>query len=122
MAEKVLTAVIQEAYIQGISTRTVDDLAEAMGMDELLPVRWTRSLSRRLVSLELRRAEIAGGRVASTWVVELLDVIKYVGPVPGAIYFAGGPLGFQRGEEAFHRRVVPDIARSAHAASDTMIR
>jgi transposase-like protein len=26
MAEKALTAVIQEAYIQGISTRSVDDL------------------------------------------------------------------------------------------------
>ncbi|MGE5722938.1 MAG: transposase, partial [Sphingomonadales bacterium] len=32
MAEKVLTAVIQEAYIQGISTRSVDDLVKAMGM------------------------------------------------------------------------------------------
>ncbi|RUW02298.1 MULTISPECIES: IS256 family transposase [unclassified Mesorhizobium] len=32
MAEKVLTAVIQEAYVQGISTRSVDDLVKAMGM------------------------------------------------------------------------------------------
>lgn len=32
MAEKALTAVIQEAYIQGISTRWVDDLVKAMGM------------------------------------------------------------------------------------------
>jgi putative transposase len=32
MAEKALTAVIQEAYIQGISTRSVDDLIKAMGM------------------------------------------------------------------------------------------
>ena len=31
MAEKALTAVIQEAYIQGISTRSVDDLVKAMG-------------------------------------------------------------------------------------------
>jgi transposase-like protein len=31
MAEKALTAVIQEAYIQGISTRAVDDLVQAMG-------------------------------------------------------------------------------------------
>ena len=34
MAEKALTAVIQEAYIQGISTRSVDDLVKAMGMSE----------------------------------------------------------------------------------------
>jgi transposase-like protein len=32
MAEKALTAVIQEAYVQGISTRSVDDLVKAMGM------------------------------------------------------------------------------------------
>jgi len=33
MAEKALTAVIQEAYIQGISTRSVDDLVKALGME-----------------------------------------------------------------------------------------
>src|SRR4051794_23187762 len=32
MAGKALTAVIQEAYVQGISTRSVDDLVKAMGM------------------------------------------------------------------------------------------
>lgn len=33
MAEKALTAVIQEAYVHGISTRAVDDLVRAMGME-----------------------------------------------------------------------------------------
>jgi putative transposase len=32
MAEKALTAVVQEAYVQGVSTRSVDDLVKAMGM------------------------------------------------------------------------------------------
>jgi putative transposase len=32
IAEKALTAVIQEAYIQGVSTRSVDDLVKALGM------------------------------------------------------------------------------------------
>ena len=32
MAEKALTAVIQEAYIQGVSARSIDDLVQAMGM------------------------------------------------------------------------------------------
>ena len=32
MAEKALTAVMQEAYVQGVSTRSVDDLVKAMGM------------------------------------------------------------------------------------------
>src|SRR3954469_3464975 len=31
IAEKALTAVIQEAYVHGISTRAVDDLVKAMG-------------------------------------------------------------------------------------------
>jgi len=33
LAEKALTAVIQEAYVQGISTRSVDDLVQALGMN-----------------------------------------------------------------------------------------
>ena len=32
MSEKALTAVIQEAYVQGVSTRSVDDLVQVMGM------------------------------------------------------------------------------------------
>jgi putative transposase len=32
LAEKALTAVVQEAYIQGISTRSVDELVKALGM------------------------------------------------------------------------------------------
>ena len=31
MAKKALTAVIQEAYIQGVSTRSVDQWVQAMG-------------------------------------------------------------------------------------------
>lgn len=32
MSEKALTAVVQEAYVKGISTRKVDDLVQSMGM------------------------------------------------------------------------------------------
>ncbi|TQF76226.1 IS256 family transposase, partial [Elioraea sp. Yellowstone] len=32
LAEKALAAVVQEAYVQGVSTRAVDDLVKAMGM------------------------------------------------------------------------------------------
>jgi len=35
MGEKALTAVIQEAYVQGVSTRSEDDLVKAMGMEEI---------------------------------------------------------------------------------------
>lgn len=33
MAEKALTAVIQEAYVQGISIRATNDLVKSMGMN-----------------------------------------------------------------------------------------
>lgn len=39
MAEKALTAVIQEVYVQGISTRSVDDLVKAMGMSGISKTR-----------------------------------------------------------------------------------
>jgi hypothetical protein len=32
LSEKALTAVVQEAYVHGVSTRSVDDLVKAMGM------------------------------------------------------------------------------------------
>ena len=35
MAEKALTAVIQEAYVHGVSTRSVDDLVKALGMSRV---------------------------------------------------------------------------------------
>ena len=34
-SEKALTAVIQEAYVHGVSTRSVDDLVKAMGMTRI---------------------------------------------------------------------------------------
>lgn len=34
-AEKALTAVIQEAYVQGVSTRSVDDLVKALGVSSI---------------------------------------------------------------------------------------
>ena len=33
LGEKAIAAVVQEAYVQGVSTRSVDDLVRAMGMD-----------------------------------------------------------------------------------------
>ena len=46
MAEKALTAVIQEAYIQGVSTRSVDDLVKAMGLDASARARFRGFASR----------------------------------------------------------------------------
>ena len=42
MAEKALTAVMQEAYVQGMSTRSVDDLVHALGMNGISKSQVTR--------------------------------------------------------------------------------
>ena len=55
MAEKALTAVIQEAYIKGVSTRSVDDLVQAMGMT---------GISKSQVS---RLCEEIDGKVKAFW-------------------------------------------------------
>ena len=46
-AEKALAAFIQEAYLHGVSTRSVDDLVKAMGMS---------GVSKSQVSPAVRRA------------------------------------------------------------------
>jgi putative transposase len=51
MAEKALTAVIQEAYIQGISTRSVDELVKAMGMSGISKSQACPERSRRVSRL-----------------------------------------------------------------------
>jgi transposase-like protein len=50
MAEKALTAVIQEACVQGISTRSVDDLVKAMGMSGFSKSRVSRPRVHQMIS------------------------------------------------------------------------
>ena len=68
--------------------------------------------------LEVHGAEIAQGRVPACGIVEALDVIEHVlfCVVARAVGFARDPFGLQRGEEALHRSVVPDVAVAAHRA------
>ena len=51
LAEKALTAVIQEAYVQGISTRSVDELVKAMGMSGIAKSQACPERSRRVSRL-----------------------------------------------------------------------
>jgi putative transposase len=48
MSEKALTALNQEAYVQGISTRSVDDLVQAMGMNGISKSQVSGSVSTRV--------------------------------------------------------------------------
>ena len=63
MAEKALTAVIQEAYIQGISTRSVDDLVQAMGMSGISK----SQVSRLCAEIDERVKTFLGRPIEGDW-------------------------------------------------------
>jgi putative transposase len=74
MAEKALAAVIQEAYVQGVSTRSVDELVKAMGMTGISK---SQSLPRRRPgSAGCARRSTARSRLSSTdrWPFDKLRV------------------------------------------------
>ena len=56
-------------------------------------------------------------------IVEALDVIEHIGLGlrARAVQLRGRALRLQRGEEAFHHRIVPDVARPTHAAGNAVI-
>ena len=63
LAEKALTAVIQEAYIQGISTRSVDDLVKALGMTGISK----SQVSRLCEDIDERVDEFLDRRIEGDW-------------------------------------------------------
>jgi transposase-like protein len=77
MAEKALTAVIQEAYIQGISTRSVDDLVKALGMSGISK---SQSLSpRKRGSAGCARRSMRRSKLSST------GPSRVTGPISGSM-------------------------------------
>ncbi len=68
-AEKALTAVIQEAYVQGISMRSVDDLVRAMGLEGV-----SRSqVSRLCAEIDERVRDFLGRPIEDDWPYLWLD-------------------------------------------------
>jgi hypothetical protein len=61
--------------------------------------------------------------VPTLGIVEALDVVEHVGLslIARSIYLSCSSFGLERREEAFHRRIVPDVARPAHRAGDAVI-
>ncbi len=68
-AEKALTAVIQEAYIQGISTRSVDDLVKAMGMTGISK----SQVSRLCEEIDVRVKDFLARPIEGDWPYLWLD-------------------------------------------------
>jgi transposase-like protein len=69
MAERALTAVIQEAYVHGISTRSVDDLVKALGMDGISKSQVSRlceELDQRCMPSSIARSRATGLTCGST--------------------------------------------------------
>src|SRR5207248_11732666 len=64
MAEKALTAVIQEAYVHGVSTRSVDDLVKAMGMTGISKSQVSRLCSEIDGKIAAFSQSAAAGRLA----------------------------------------------------------
>jgi hypothetical protein len=56
-------------------------------------------------------------------IIEAFNIVEHIGLgfVARPIGFARRAFGLQRGEEALHRCIVPDIAGAAHGADDAMI-
>jgi transposase-like protein len=68
-AEKALTAVIQEAYVQGISTRSVDDLVRAMGLEGVSK----SQVSRLCAEIDERVQDFLGRPIEGDWPYLWLD-------------------------------------------------
>ena len=62
-AEKAMAAVIQEAYIQGVSTRSVDELVKAMGMTGISKSQVSRLADRTPACQSSRRGSYAHARL-----------------------------------------------------------
>src|SRR6201982_3003980 len=75
------------------------------------------------MALKLHRAQISDRRVPAFRIVEAFDVVEYISSrlVSGPVRFAPCALGLQRREEALHRGVVPDVARTAHRTDDAVV-
>lgn len=69
MAEKALTAVIQEAYVQGLSTRSVDDLVRAMGMEGISK----SQVSRLCTEIDARVHDFLARPIEGDWPYLWLD-------------------------------------------------
>ena len=92
----------------------------------LLPVWWTPRWAHSGYTsfyFEVDGAELTQGRVASGRVVEAFDIIEHVSLHlrSRAVDRLPDPLGLERGEEASHRGVVPDISGPAHRTGDAAV-
>ena len=95
MAEKALTAVIQEAYIQGISTRSVDDLVKALGMSGISK----SQVSRLCAEIDEKVTAFLGRPIEGDWPYLWIDATYVKARAEGRIVSMAVIIG-GRGETA----------------------
>ena len=80
-SEKAMTAVIQEAYVQGVSTRSVDDLVKALGMTGISK----SQVSRLCEELDERVGQFLDRPIEGDWPylwIDATDVkVRQAGPI-----------------------------------------
>ena len=89
-------------------------------MTGLPPISRTPPSGFRRQQFELCWTDVADRRIPTAHIVEPFDVIEQISSalVARAMLRPTRSLGFQTREETFHRRVVPDVTATAHAAGD----
>lgn len=102
-AEKALAAVIQEAYVKGISTRKVDDLVRALGMDGISKSEVSRVCKALDAEVEAFRSRPIEGEHPYVWLDATYHKVREGGP--------GGVAGHGGGDRGERTRVAPGARR-----------
>lgn len=80
-AEKALTAVVQEAYVQGVSTRSVDELVKAAGMEGIS----SSQVSRLTAEIDERVQAFLNRSIEGRWPYLWLDATYLKGREDGRV-------------------------------------
>ena len=80
-AERALAAVIQEAYVKGISTRKVDDLVRALGMDDISKSEVSRICKTLDAEVEAFRSRPIEGSHPYVWLDATYHKVREAGRV-----------------------------------------
>jgi len=90
-AERALLAVVQEAYVEGVSTRRVDDLAKALGMDGISKSQVSRICQALDEEVERFRSRPLTGAYPYVWLDATFVKVREQGRVVGqAVVLAVG--------------------------------
>src|ERR671939_21576 len=80
-AERALVVVVQEAYVQGVSTRRVDDLVKALGLDGLSKSQVSRLCQELDAEVERFRTRKLGGPYPYCWLDATFVKVRQAGRV-----------------------------------------